>query len=201
MVVEELENGSLTFVPERHEDERGELTQAWERDVLEDAVKHEITWVQANVTQSQPYVFRGIHYSLAPEGQAKYVTCVSGSILDMTVDLREGSPTFGIVSSAILTPEHTDGPRSMYVPAGYGHGFYVFGEGAVVHYMLSSGYDPRYERDLRPVGDLDPASRFDPDTVLNIWMNERDRDAPTLESVRHTGVLPQYPRNATHPGD
>lgn len=201
MQVETLENGSLAIVPARHEDARGELTQAWERDALEDAVKHKTTWVQANVTQSKPYVFRGIHYSLVPEGQAKYVTCVSGMILDMTVDLREGSPTFGIVSSAILTPEHTEGPRSMYVPAGYGHGFYTFREGSVVHYMLSSGYDPRYERGLRPVGDLHPESRFDTDTVLDILLNGRDSGAPTLESVRHTGELPQYPRNAAHSGD
>ena len=92
---------------------------------------------QANYSNSKRWVIRGIHYSLAPEGQAKVVTCASGSIIDVLVDLRIGSPTYLTVEYIELTEVSGE---VIYIPTGVGHGFIVKSDFASVVYLTSSGY-------------------------------------------------------------
>jgi len=100
---------------------------------------------QANLSVSARNVVRGLHYSLAPQGQAKIVTCVFGAIEDVIVDVRVGSPTFGHVEIVRLRAE--DG-TSVYLPAGVAHGFCVTSEYAALTYLLSSPYNAALELEI-----------------------------------------------------
>jgi dTDP-4-dehydrorhamnose 3,5-epimerase len=97
---------------------------------------------QSNTSKSLKNVMRGIHYSVSTKGQAKWVTCVSGSILDVVVDLRQNSVTFG---QWILTRLESDKGNCLYVPDGFGHGFLSLEDNSSVVYNLTSKYQPEME--------------------------------------------------------
>ncbi len=141
---------------------------------------------QANLSSSLRDVVRGLHYSLAPEGQAKVVTCVAGSLDDVIVDVRVGSPTFGHVEVVSLAAG--DG-RSVYLPVGVAHGFCVTSEQAVLTYLLSSPFNAALELEVNP---LDPAVavpwRLTGDAVLS----EKDAAAPSLAERLAAGQLPRF---------
>ena len=143
---------------------------------------------QANLSVSARDVVRGLHYSLAPEGQAKVVTCAAGSLDDVIVDVRVGSPTFGLVE--VVSLEAGDG-RSVYLPVGVAHGFCVTSEQAVLTYLLSSPFNAPLELEVNP---LDPAVavpwRLRADPVLSA----KDAAAPTLAERLAAGQLPEYSR-------
>lgn len=141
---------------------------------------------QANLSVSKRDVVRGLHYSLAPEGQAKVVTCAYGELDDVLVDIRVGSPTFAAVEVVHLS---ADEERSVYVPAGLAHGFCVTSEIGALAYLLSSPFNGPVELEIDP---------FDPD--LNVpWtlagkpvVSDKDANAPSLESRRSSGELPHF---------
>ncbi len=141
---------------------------------------------QANLSSSLRDVVRGLHYSLAPEGQAKVVTCVAGSLDDVIVDVRVGSPTFGHVEVVSLAAG--DG-CSVYLPVGVAHGFCVTSEQAVLTYLLSSPFNAALELEVNP---LDPAVavpwRLTGDAVLS----EKDAAAPSLAERLAAGQLPRF---------
>ena len=141
---------------------------------------------QANLSMSARDVVRGLHYSLAPEGQAKVVTCAAGSLDDVIVDVRVGSPTFGLVE--VVSLEAGDG-RSVYLPVGVAHGFCVTSEHAVLTYLLSSPFNAAVELEVNP---LDPAVavpwRLTGDAVLS----EKDAAAPSLAERLAAGQLPRF---------
>ena len=141
---------------------------------------------QANLSSSTRDVVRGLHYSLAPEGQAKVVTCVAGSLDDVIVDVRVGSPTFGHVEVVSLAAG--DG-CSVYLPVGVAHGFCVTSEQAVLTYLLSSPFNAALELEVNP---LDPAVavpwRLTGDAVLS----EKDAAAPSLAERLAAGQLPRF---------
>src|SRR5690606_21424643 len=118
---------------------------------LAEAVGHPLTLAQANLSVSAAGVVRGIHYAEVPPGQAKYVTCPSGAVLDVVVDLRVGSPTFGRWEAVRLDDVDR---RAVYLTEGLGHGFCALTEGATVAYLCSTTYHPAAERSIHP---LDPA--------------------------------------------
>lgn len=166
-------------------DDRGYFREWFQRDVLRDDGP-ELTARQANLSLSKRGVVRGLHYSLAPEGQAKLVTCAWGELVDVLVDVRVGSPTFGVVEYVALSAE---GTSSVYVPAGVAHGFCVTSEVGVLTYLLSSPYNGPMELEITP---------FDP--VLAIaWplegdpiLSDKDAKAPTLEERRAANQLPDF---------
>lgn len=141
---------------------------------------------QANLSRSSRNVVRGLHYSVAPEGQAKVVTCAEGELVDVMVDLREGSPTFGRHESVTL--RGGDGV-SLYLPTGIGHGFCATSDEAVLVYMLSSPYNPAMELEVHPFDD-ELAIRWplSGDAVLS----PKDAAAPTMASRRGDGTLATY---------
>ncbi len=141
---------------------------------------------QANLSHSHRNVVRGLHYSLAPEGQAKVVTCASGSLDDVLVDVRVGSPTFGVIDTVPLAAR--DG-SSVYVPAGVAHGFGVTSEFATIVYLLSSPYNPSVELEINPFDETlaVPWRLTGPATV-----SPKDAAGPTLAKRRVSGQLPPF---------
>ena len=132
-------------------DERGAFLEWFKDPVFTEAVGHRLDLVQANASVSAKGVLRGIHFADVPPGQAKYVTCVKGSVLDVIVDIRVGSPTFGQWTSVLLDDRDR---RAVYLSEGLGHGFCSLEDGSTVVYLCSEGYNPSGEHEVHP---LDPA--------------------------------------------
>jgi dTDP-4-dehydrorhamnose 3,5-epimerase len=168
-------------------DERG-LFREWFKAEEIAAIDSKFSVQQANYSHSKQWVIRGIHYSLAPEGQAKVVTCASGAIVDVLIDLRAGSPTFMKVEYVELSAESGN---VVYIPSGVGHGFIVQSEKASVVYLTSSGYAPEYEKALCPT---DPGLAISwpiPAGELGI-ISKADTEAPTLAQAKASGALPTF---------
>ena len=108
----------LDLVP--HGDSRGRFTEWYRADILAGATGFGLTLAQANHSVSARGVLRGVHFALVPPGQAKYVYCPAGKVLDVIVDIRVGSPTFGVHDSVVLD---SDEPRAVYLAEGLGHAF------------------------------------------------------------------------------
>jgi dTDP-4-dehydrorhamnose 3,5-epimerase len=140
---------------------------------------------QANISQSQRGVIRGIHYSLAPEGQAKWVTCVNGSIRDVIVDIRPSSPTFG--KSVFVELNGLDG-RAVLIGPGLGHGFASLADSSTIAYLLSSPYSPTEEFEINP---LHPDMGIDWGVDLaEVSLSEKDKIAPSLAERHKEAKLP-----------
>jgi dTDP-4-dehydrorhamnose 3,5-epimerase len=151
------------------------------------AVGHPLAVAQVNTSRSGRGTLRGLHYSVAPAGQAKYVTCTSGSILDITVDLRVGSPTFGVFDSVTLDDERR---QALYLAEGLGHAFLALSESATVTYFCSTPYAPEHEFGVDP---LDPALALPwPKDLAPYVLSARDAAAPTLDQAAAAGRLPSW---------
>ena len=131
-------------------DERGFFREWFKLEDIRSATGLDFSVAQSNISQSKRGVVRGIHYSLAKEGQAKWVTCVSGNIRDVVVDIRQPSPTFG---KSVFVDLDTAGGKSVLIGPGLGHGFSVMSEDAVVSYLLTSSYVPKFEQGICPLDD------------------------------------------------
>jgi dTDP-4-dehydrorhamnose 3,5-epimerase len=174
----------LDLVP--HGDPRGRFTEWYRADVMSQAVGHPLTLAQANHSVSARGVLRGVHFALVPPGQAKYVYCPAGRVLDVVVDVRVGSPTFGVHDTVVLDSEQ---PRAVYLAEGLGHAFVSLADGSSVTYLVSSGYDPTREFGVHPFDpELDLPWPADVEPELSV----KDREAPTLAQAREQGLLPTY---------
>lgn len=172
----------LDLVP--HGDARGRFTEWYRADVLAGATGFGLTLVQANHSLSARGVLRGVHFALVPPGQAKYVYCPAGRVLDVIVDVRVGSPTFGVHDSVLLDSEQ---PRAVYLAEGLGHAFVSLADGSSVTYLVSSGYDPEREFGVSPV---DPALDLPWPDDVEFELSAKDRAAPTLAEAQEQGLLP-----------
>jgi dTDP-4-dehydrorhamnose 3,5-epimerase len=135
----------LVLTPRKFGDHRGFFSEVFNRSAFKAAgVDHE--WVQDNQSLSrQAGVVRALHYQLPPNAQAKLVRVVKGSILDVALDIRRGSPTFGRHVSAVLSAENW---KQMYVPAGFAHGFVTLEPDTEVIYKVTAPYSPADERGI-----------------------------------------------------
>ena len=131
--------------PVLHKDNRGYFTESFRKDKLEDFLGHSINFCQSNESQSCYAVLRGLHYQIPPYAQTKLVMVTSGKILDVVVDLRKDSLTFGQHISIELS---ADGTKSLLIPKGFAHGFIVLSEQATVKYNLDNHYKPKFERGI-----------------------------------------------------
>ena len=171
--------GPLLLAPQVHGDERGFFVESYRESALAELGVHD-SFVQDNHSRSGRGVVRGIHFSI-DEGQAKLVRCARGSIFDVVVDLRRGSPTFGEWEGHELDDRAL---RQLYVPIGFGHGFCVTSEVADVVYKCSSYYGAETERGI---------AYDDPDVGIEwpgieLSVSARDAGAPRLADV--AGELP-----------
>lgn len=187
--------GAFVVSPVVHADARGSFHEWYRADLLEVVTgagfaPHSPAIAQANCSVSRAGSLRGIHFAEVPPGQAKYLTCLVGSVLDVVVDLRTGSPTYGGWDSVLLDDVDR---RCVYVPEGLGHAFVALADGSVVSYLVSTGYDPGREHGIDP---FDPELGIDWPThdrdgrPLELTLSDRDRAAPTLAQARARGLLP-----------
>ena len=167
--------GPILIEPAVHGDARGFFVETYRAAALaERGIVHD--WVQDNHSRSARGVLRGLHFAVDP-GQAKLVRCARGSIRDVVVDLRAGSPTFGQWQANELDDV---GHAQLYVPVGFAHGFVVTSEVADVVYKCSAYYDGAKERSLHYA---DAAIGIDWG-VTDPLVSERDQVAPLLAEIR-----------------
>jgi dTDP-4-dehydrorhamnose 3,5-epimerase len=176
--------GPALLEPEVHGDERGFFLESWRAsDWAEAGIDRQ--WVQDNHSRSGRGVLRGMHFAVG-RGQAKLVRCGRGSILDVLVDIRRGSPTYGEWEGFELTE---DNHHQLYVPVGFAHGFLVTSDVADVLYKLDRYYDVTVERGIRWD---DPDVGIEWPEGFELVLSERDRTAPLLRDL--TDELPfTYP--------
>lgn len=163
-------------------DERGYFSELWRINDVEGFSPN-----QLSISYSQPKVLRGLHWQLPPQDMSKFITCLTGFIYDIIVDIRKDSSTFKklLCVPLQLVGKTTFPYNSIFVPAGFAHGFYVPGdEPACVHYIYDKCYDPSLERNCSPLCFLDllPVLELktkDPEIILS----EKDKNAPKLDDM------------------
>ncbi|MDD3255193.1 MAG: dTDP-4-dehydrorhamnose 3,5-epimerase, partial [Parabacteroides sp.] len=156
-------------------DSRGYFMESFKQEVFNQNVG-KVDFIQENESGSSRGVLRGLHYQLAPYSQAKLVRVIEGTVLDVAVDLRKGSPTFGKYMAVELSGQNK---RQFYIPQGFAHGFHVLSERAVFTYKVDNPYMPSHERSLRfddPQIGID-WQITDPENVI---LSEKDKNAPLL---------------------
>lgn len=166
-----------------HNDNRGSFREWFKHSEILEKTGSNFLVSQANISVSSYGVVRGIHYSLSPEGQAKWITCLKGSILDVIVDIRPMSPTFRRVEHVDLCAREG---RAVLISQGLGHGFAAFEDDSVVSYLLSSPFSPITEYAINPF-DIDLGIQWQ---TKNPILSLKDMNAPSLESLNKAGLLP-----------
>ena len=165
----------IIIEPKLHGDDRGYFIETFRADKLEDFLGYKINFCQDNESKSSRGVLRGLHYQLAPAAQTKLVRVIQGSVLDVAVDIRKGSPTFGKHVAIKLTSENK---RQLLIPRGFAHGFVVLEDNTTFAYKVDNYYSPENDRGIS----------FN-DSELNIdWeisnsllkLSDKDTTQPTL---------------------
>lgn len=177
--------GAWEVRPRQVRDARGVFLEQFKAARLEEATGRRLDLAQVNVSVSTRGVLRGLHFADTPPGQAKYVACVSGAVLDVVVDLRVGSDAFGTWAAVRLDDVER---RAVFVPEGLGHAFMALSETAVVSYLCSTPYAPGREHGVHP---LDPALGLPWPADLPPLLSDKDAAAPTLAQAREQGLLPR----------
>jgi dTDP-4-dehydrorhamnose 3,5-epimerase len=164
--------------PVIHGDERGYFVETFRADKLEEFLGYKIDFCQDNESKSSRGVLRGLHYQLHPKAQTKLVRVIQGRVLDVAVDIRKGSPTFGKHVAVELSGENK---RQLLVPRGFAHGFAVLEDDTVFAYKVDNYYSPENDRGVA----------FD-DSIINIdWqidtsslkLSEKDIRQPSLQEA------------------
>jgi dTDP-4-dehydrorhamnose 3,5-epimerase len=169
-----------------HSDPRGTFLEWYRFEPLAEAVGHPLRLAQANLSVSIRGTLRGLHYADVPPSQAKYVTCVRGAVLDVVVDIRTGSPTFGGWDAVRLDEAERS---AVYLSEGLGHAFLALTDDATVVYLCSEVYNPTGERGVNPV---DPGLGIDWPRDTPLLLSAKDEAAPTLAEAEAAGLLPSY---------
>ena len=176
-IIETVLPGVLILEPKVFGDARGYFFESWNQAAFE-AAGITNKWVQDNESKSCFGVLRGLHYQDAPYTQAKIVRAVAGTVLDVVVDIRKGSPTYGKHISVELSCENK---RMLYIPRGFAHGFAVLSDEAVFAYKCDNFYMPSAERGiLFDDPDLAIDWRIAPDKIL---LSEKDRKRPAFADI------------------
>jgi dTDP-4-dehydrorhamnose 3,5-epimerase len=181
--------GAWVFTPQLRQDDRGVFLEAFRGSEFAADLGYRLDVAQVNCSVSRAGVIRGIHYADVPPGQAKYVTCVSGAVLDVVVDLRAGSPGFGEWEAVRLDEERR---RAVFLAEGLGHGFMALSDEATVLYLCSTPYAPGREHGVNP---LDPAIGISWPLAARgerPMLSDKDAAAPTLDEALRAGLLPRY---------
>jgi len=174
----QLISGVILIDPLVHGDDRGYFVEIYRQDLFEEAVGYQVNFVQDNESKSTKGVLRGLHYQVPPFAQSKLVRVLEGKVLDVAVDIRKSSPTFGQHISIELSSENM---RQIFIPKGFAHGFAVLSEIAIINYRVDNLYSPEHEKgiafnDLK----LNIDWRF---KMEELKLSEKDRLHPNLEEV------------------
>ncbi|RRO12714.1 dTDP-4-keto-6-deoxy-D-glucose epimerase [Saccharopolyspora rhizosphaerae] len=195
MQVRRLEiTGAFEFTPKAFPDHRGLFVAPFQEATFTGATGHRMRLAQTNHSVSARDVIRGVHFADTPPGQAKYVYCPQGALLDVVVDVRVGSPTFGRWEAIRLDSSEY---RAVYLAEGLGHAFLALTDNTVMTYLCSTAYNPAGEHGVNP---LDPelglpwAEELTGEAILS----EKDRNAPTLAQAADSGLLPDFETCLAH---
>ncbi|PWJ24438.1 dTDP-4-dehydrorhamnose 3,5-epimerase [Branchiibius hedensis] len=178
--------GALVVTPRQFPDDRGVFLEGFRGDLLTEHLGHRPDVVQTNISVSSRGTVRGVHFADVPPGQAKYVTAVSGSLIDYIVDIRVGSPTFGQWTAVHLD---TIERRAVYVGEGLGHAFCALEDNTTAVYLCTAAYNPGREHGIHP---LDPQLAITFPEGIEPLLSPKDAAAPTLREAQSSGLLPTY---------
>ena len=175
------------ITPRQFPDDRGVFLESFRGDLLAEHLGHRPNVVQTNVSVSSRGTVRGIHFADVPPSQAKYITALSGSLVDFVVDIRVGSPTFGQWEAVLLD---TRDRRAVYLPEGMGHAFAALEDDTTAMYLVTAPYNPGREHGIHP---LDPQVGLElPEGMQAPLLSAKDAGAPTLAEAAEQGLLPSY---------
>lgn len=178
--------GAWVFEPTVFPDSRGAFAAPFQGAAFREALGFDLTVAQTNHSVSARGVVRGVHFADVPPGQAKYVYCPRGSLLDVVIDVRVGSPTFGRCEAVEL-----DGGscRAVYLAEGLGHAFVALEDETVMAYLCSTPYNPAAEHGVSP---LDPALGLPWPSGIQPILSKKDAAAPSLTEAEQQGLLPDF---------
>lgn len=169
--------GAWVFTPQIFEDTRGIFYEWFQQSTYCEQSGTAFELVQANCSVSSKGVVRGIHFAGAPKGQRKYVTCVSGSIIDVIVDLRPNSDRFGKWEAIDLNPINR---TVLSIPNGVGHSFVALEDNSTVMYLCDQNFNPNNEFGINP---LDPTIGITWPSNLDLIFSDRDINAPSFKEM------------------
>jgi dTDP-4-dehydrorhamnose 3,5-epimerase len=169
----------IIIEPAVHGDSRGYFVETFRQDKLEEFLGFKVDFCQDNESKSSKGVLRGLHYQLAPAAQTKLVRVIQGRVLDVAVDIRKNSPTFGQHVAVELSAENK---RQLFVPRGFAHGFVVLEDDTVFAYKVDNYYSPENDRGIL----------FNDETLGIDWklehkelnLSEKDKVQPTLAEAK-----------------
>ena len=166
----------IVIEPQIHGDERGYFAETFRQDKLEQALGYRVNFVQDNESKSSKGVLRGLHFQSAPHAQSKLVRVIEGSVLDVAVDIRKGSSTFG---QHIAVELSGDNKKQLFIPRGFAHGFVVLTDTVTFAYKVDNYYSHECERGLA----------FD-DKQLNInWRLEADELKLSAKDIKQPTLI------------
>jgi len=168
----------ILIEPTIHGDNRGYFIETFRQDLFEEAIGYKINFIQDNESKSTKGVLRGLHYQLPPYTQSKLVRVIKGSVLDVAVDIRKNSPTFGQHVAVELTE---DNKHQLFVPHGFAHGFVVLSDSAIFTYKVDNYYAPNHDRGIA----------FDDERLTIDWrlpfeqlqLSDKDKNQPNLSEA------------------
>ena len=176
--------GAWRYTPQRHHDERGAFHELFRH--RDTALGAPLDVAQVNCSVSYRGALRGVHFADVPPGQAKHVSCVHGTVLDVVVDVRLGSPTFGRWEAVELSAEQG---TAVHLSEGLGHAFLALSDAATVVYLCSTEYAPGREHGVHP---LDPQLGIARPTDIAPLLSAKDAAAPSLAEAAEAGLLPRH---------
>jgi dTDP-4-dehydrorhamnose 3,5-epimerase len=171
-------NGVLVIELKVLGDERGYFVETFRQDKLEDALGYKVNFVQDNESKSSKGVLRGLHFQLAPYAQSKLVRVIEGAVLDVAVDIREGSPSFGQHVAVELSGVNK---KQMFIPRGFAHGFVVLTDTATFAYKVDNYYSPECDRGLA-FDDVDVNIDWQL-TKQQLLLSDKDTQQPRLAEL------------------
>ena len=171
-------SGVILIEPTLYGDNRGYFIEIHRQDLLEEALGYKVNFVQDNESKSSKGVLRGLHYQIPPYSQAKLVRVIEGSVLDIVVDIRKSSPTFGKHVAIVLTAENK---HQIFIPQGFAHGFIVLSDSATFSYKVDNYYSIEHERGIA----------FDDKNLAINWriplkdieLSNKDKSLPSLSDA------------------
>jgi len=177
----------IIIEPKVFSDERGYFFESFRQDKLEEFLGYKINFCQDNESKSKRGVLRGLHYQLPPFAQTKLVRVIKGNVLDIAVDIRKGSPTFGKYVSVELTE---DNKKQLFIPRGFAHGFLVLSEEAIFSYKVDNYYASEHDRSIRfDDSDINIDWNFPQKDIL---ISDKDKNAPYLKEAKVFEYVKDY---------
>ena len=169
----------ILIEPTVHSDDRGYFVETFRQDLFGEALGYQVNFVQDNESKSTKGVLRGLHYQLPPYAQAKLVRVIEGSVLDVAVDIRKSSPTFGQHVAVELTAANK---HQLFIPHGFAHGFVVLSDSATFAYKVDNYYTPEHDRGIA-FNDKDLAIDWQLPLEM-LQLSKKDKTHSTLENAK-----------------